>query len=55
MIKMVKNSVIRIISEDQVYEREDIILQIEPIDYVYYNGLKQFSKTMFLCELKEVN
>lgn len=35
MIKMVKNSVIRIISEDQVYEWEDIILQIEPIDYIY--------------------
>lgn len=52
MIKTVENSVIRIISDDQVYERGDIILQIEPIDYVYYNGLKQFSKTMFLCELK---
>lgn len=55
MIKTVENSVIRIISEDQVYELGDIILQIEPIDYVYYNGLKQFSKTMFLCELKWVN
>lgn len=54
MVKTIKNSIIRIISRDQVQERGDIILQIEPIDYVYYNGLKQFSKTMFLCELKVV-
>ena len=33
---------------------EILSYKIEPIDYVYYNGLKQFSKTMFLCELKGV-
>ena len=47
MVKTVENSVIRIISEDQVHERGDIILQIEPIDYVYYNGF--FTNFNLIC------
>lgn len=52
MVKKATNSIIRIISEDLVDAYCDSILQIEPINYVYYNGLKQFSKTMFICEIK---
>ena len=52
MVKTTTNYVIRILPEDIIHEYEDVIMQIEPINYVYYNGLKQFSKTMFICEIK---
>ena len=52
MVKKGTNSIIRILSKDLVNEYNDIIIQIEPIDYVFYEYLKQYNKTMFICEIK---
>lgn len=51
MIKKRPNSYIRILSENLLDKYN--IIQIEPIDYVYYIEFKQYTVTKFICEIEE--
>lgn len=50
MIKRKPNSAIRILSENLIDKHN--IIQIEPIDYVYYIEFKQYTVTKFICEIE---
>ena len=52
MIKKYLNSTIMMLMPRFLLEYDDRIIQVEPINYVYYAGSKQFSETRFLCEVK---
>lgn len=52
MVKKYPDSSILMLMSRFLPEYEDRIVQAEPINYVYYTGLKQFSETRFLCEVK---
>lgn len=50
MIKKRPNSCIRILPENFIDKYN--IIQIEPIDYIYYIEFKQYTITKFICEIK---
>ena len=52
MVKKYPDSNILMLMPRFLLEYGDRIVQAEPMDYVYYNGSKQFSETRFLCEVK---
>lgn len=43
------DSCIRVLSEDMLFKYD--IIQIEPINYVYYIDNKQYNVTKFICEI----
>lgn len=51
MIKRKPNSAIRILSENLIDKYN--IIQIEPINYVYYIEFKQYTVTKFICEIED--
>lgn len=50
MIKKRPNSCIRILPENFIDKYN--IIQIEPIDYIYYIEFKQYTITKFICEIE---
>ena len=50
MIRRRPDSAIRILSENLIDKYN--IIQIEPIDYVYYIEFKQYTITKFICEIE---
>lgn len=49
MVKKHPKSIIRILPEDIIHKYN--VIQIEPINYVYYIDNKQYNVTKFICEI----